>query len=60
MLETVRVCAAGALPLSACENDRDVGEATNVAVGVTFNVTGTVRGLSATFGVVAVMVIVPL
>ena len=37
-----------------------VDEAASVAVGVIFNVTGIVKGLSATFAVVAVIVIVPL
>ena len=55
----MRVCGAGTLPLIACENDKDVEEAASVAVGVIFNVTGIVTGLSATFGVVAVIVIVP-
>ena len=60
MLDTVRVCGAGALLFIAWVNDRDVDEAASVAAGVIFNVTGIVMGLSATFGVVAVIVIVPL
>jgi len=60
MLETVRVCGAGALLFIAWVNNRDAGEAASVAAGVMFNVTGMVMGLSATFGVVAVIVIIPL
>ena len=60
MVDTVRVCGAGAVLFIACVNDRDVDEAASVAVGVIFNVTGIVIGLSATFAVVAVIVIVPL
>ena len=58
MVDTVRVCGAGAVLFIACVNDRDVDEAASVAAGVIFKVTGIVMGLSATFGVVAVIVMV--
>jgi hypothetical protein len=58
-LETVIVCGAGGALLMGCVNDRDVGETASVALGVIFNVTLIVCGLLATFGVVAVIVTVP-
>jgi hypothetical protein len=45
--------------LIAWANDKDVDETVSVAVGDILNVTGIVTGLLATFGVVAVIVIVP-